>query len=35
MARLLDKLKTEYKSKLFKQGGLTLEDILNDKQNGR
>lgn len=30
MARLLDKLKIEYKSKLFKQGQITLEDILND-----
>ena len=28
MARLLDKLKIEYKTKLFNQGGLSLEDIL-------
>lgn len=28
MARLLDKLKIEYKSKLFNQGGLSLEEIL-------
>lgn len=28
MARLLDKLKVEYKSKLFNQGGLSLEEIL-------
>ena len=28
MARLLDKLKIEYKTKLFKQGGLSLEDLL-------
>ena len=30
MARLLDKLKVEYKSKLFKQGQITLEDILRE-----
>jgi hypothetical protein len=35
LARLLDKLKIEYKTKLFKQGGLSLEDILiTRKQNG-
>ena len=28
LARLLDKLKLEYKTKLFKQGGLSLEAIL-------
>jgi hypothetical protein len=28
IARLLDKLKVEYKSKLFNQGGLSLEEIL-------
>lgn len=33
MARLLDKLKIEYKSRLFKQGQITLEDILNEKRN--
>ncbi len=36
MARLLNKLKIEYKTKLFNQGGLSLEDILKtQKQNGR
>lgn len=36
MARLLDKLKIEYKSRLFKEGQLSMEDILNDRQkNGR
>ena len=36
MARLLDKLKLEYKSRLFKEGQLSMEDMLNDKQkNGR
>ena len=35
MARLLDKLKIEYKTKLFNEGGLSLEDILiNRKPNG-
>jgi hypothetical protein len=35
MARLLDKLKIEYKVKLFNQGGLSLEDILiNRNKNG-
>lgn len=33
MARLLDKLHVEYKSKLFKNGQLSLEDILLDKLN--
>lgn len=28
MARLLDKLKIPYKTKLFKNGGITMEDIL-------
>ena len=28
LARLLDKLNIEYKTNLFKQGGLSLEDIL-------
>ena len=31
MARLLDKLKVEYKSRLFNEGSLSLEDILKDK----
>jgi hypothetical protein len=35
MARLLDKLKMEYKSRLFKEGKITMEDILFEKQNGR
>ena len=35
MARLLDKLSIEYKSRLFKEGKLTMEDILTEKQNGR
>jgi hypothetical protein len=35
MARLLDKLKIEYKSRLFKEGKITMEDILLEKQNGR
>lgn len=35
MARLLDKLKIEYKSRLFKEGKVTLEDILLEKQNSR
>jgi hypothetical protein len=34
MARLLDKLKIEYKSRLFKEGEITMEDILLEKQNG-
>lgn len=34
MARLLDKLEIEYKSKLFNQGGLSLEDILKNRKNG-
>lgn len=34
MARLLDKLKIEYKSRLFKEGKITMEDILLEKQNG-
>ncbi len=29
MARLLDKLNSDYKMKIFIQGGITLEDILN------
>lgn len=33
LARLLDKLKIEYKSRLFKEGKITLEDILLEKQN--
>ncbi len=33
-ARLLDKLKIEYKSRLFKEGKITMEDILLEKQNG-
>jgi hypothetical protein len=33
MARLLDKLKIEYKSRLFNEGTLSLEDILKDKMN--
>jgi hypothetical protein len=32
MARLLDKLKVEYKSRLFKEGQLSLEDILYDNK---
>ena len=32
MARLLDKLKIEYKTKLFNQGGLSLEDILMNRK---
>ncbi len=35
MARLLDKLEIEYKSRLFKEGKITMEDILFEKQNGR
>lgn len=35
MARLLDKLKIDYKSRLFKEGKITMEDILLEKQNGR
>lgn len=35
MARLLDKLKIDYKSRLFKEGKITMEDILFEKQNGR
>lgn len=31
MARLLDKLNVEYKNKLFKQGGLSLEEILKTR----
>jgi hypothetical protein len=31
MARLLDKLKIEYKSKLFNQGGLSMEDLLKNR----
>jgi hypothetical protein len=31
MARLLDKLKIEYKTKLFNQGDLSLEDVLKNK----
>lgn len=31
MARLLDKLNVEYKSKLFTQGGLSMEDILKGR----
>jgi hypothetical protein len=34
MARLLDKLKIEYKTKLFNQGELSLEDILINRKNG-
>lgn len=34
IARLLDKLKIDYKSRLFKEGGITMEDILLEKQNG-
>lgn len=34
MARLLDKLKIEYKSKLFKQGKISLEDIFNEARRG-
>ncbi|MFY7825881.1 MAG: hypothetical protein ACOVQ4_02090 [Flectobacillus sp.] len=32
MARLLDKLGIDYKSRLFKDGKITLEDILQEKQ---
>ena len=32
MARLLDKLNIDYKSRLFNEGKLTLEDILNAQQ---
>jgi len=31
MARLLDKLEIKYKSKLFNQGGISLEDILKNR----
>jgi hypothetical protein len=34
LARLLDQLKIEYKSRLFKEGKITLEEILLEKQNG-
>lgn len=33
MARLLDKLNVDYKSRLFKEGKITLEDILLQKLN--
>jgi hypothetical protein len=32
MARLLDKLGIEYKSRLFKDGKISLEDILREQQ---
>ena len=35
MARLLDKLAIDYKSTLFKQGGLSLEDILKAEYGGQ
>lgn len=35
MARLLDKLNVEYKSRLFKERKITLEDILLEKLNSR
>jgi hypothetical protein len=35
LARLLDKLKIEYKSRLFKEGKISMEDILLEKQNGK
>ncbi len=35
MARLLDKLNIEYKSRLYKEGKITLEDILIEKHGGK
>lgn len=35
LARLLDKLKIEYKSRLFKEGKISMEDLLLEQQNGR
>lgn len=35
MARLLDKLKIDYKSRLFNEGKTTMEDILFEIQNNR
>jgi len=35
MARLLDKLKVEYKSRLFNEGQLSMEDILENYKNDR
>ena len=34
MAKLLDKQKIEYRTKLFNEGGLSLEDILINRKNG-
>ena len=31
MARLLDKLKIEYKSRLFNESGLSLEEVLKER----
>ncbi|HRO75719.1 MAG TPA: hypothetical protein PLP27_06205 [Crocinitomicaceae bacterium] len=35
MARLLDKLKVEYKSRLFNEGQLSMEDLLNNELKQR